>query len=295
MSDNNERTTRNEVFSTPPVPPDQPPQGHQPGIQTRNVMHDDFGYDIPTECVPLPSRGVVYSFESALHGKETIDIKAMTAKEEDILTSRALIKKGTVITELIKSCIVDKNIDVEEMLVGDRNAIMTAIRVTGYGADYPIEVDCPDCGESVKQSFDLAQLAIKRLGVEPVAAGANIFETTLPKTKKTVRFKFLTGFDERELMTISERKKKQGKQTDSLVTERYNRQLVSVGSVTDKNKINHFIRNMPAGDSLHLRKFIDKVEPGIDMKGWLECPQCGEQSEVRLPMGASFFWPDAAE
>jgi hypothetical protein len=101
------------------------------GIQTKDVMRDDFGFEVPIESVPLPSNGVVYPADSPLHDRETVDIRSMTAREEDILTSRALIKKGTVITELIRSCLTDKRIQVQDMLAGDRNAIMVALRITG--------------------------------------------------------------------------------------------------------------------------------------------------------------------
>ena len=123
------------------------------GISTNNVMKDDFGFEVPVESVPLPSKGTVYDADNPLHGKETLEIKAMTAKDEDILTSRALIKKGTVITHLLKSCLIDKTINPEHMLSGDRNAIMTALRVTGYGPEYTVEVDCPACGERSKQNL----------------------------------------------------------------------------------------------------------------------------------------------
>jgi len=275
----------NEVFTAN--------QATQAGFQTRNVMADDFGFEVPVETVPLPSNGIVYPLDSPLHGLETVDIKAMTAREEDILTSRALIKKGTVISELIKSCLVDKNIDVNKMLVGDRNAIMTALRVTGYGSLYNVEVDCPDCGERSKQDFQLTELPIKRLEISPVAEGANLFEFNLPVTKKKVHFRFLIGEDETDIAVAQERRKKLGSQTDNLVTTRLQHQIVAVDGVKDRSKINVFIRGMPARDSLALRKHVDKHEPGIDMKQWMDCPSCMESSEVRLPMGASFFWPDA--
>jgi len=282
MSDSQEREKRNRVF--------QEPQAH--GIPTRNVMQEDFGVTIPVDSVPLPSSGIVYPADGSLFGRETIDIKAMTAREEDILTSRALIKKGTVITELLRSCIVDKSIDPEMLLSGDRNALMTAVRITGYGSDYTVEVECPECDEKCKETFQLADLRIKRLEISPVAEGSNQFEFKLPLTKKDTRFKFLTGYDEREMNTISERRKKQGLEGDSLITQRLMHQIISIGGITDQNKVNQFIRSMPAGDSLALRRYIDKHEPGIDMKSWMECKHCSEQSEVRLPMGASFFWPD---
>ena len=263
------------------------------GIQTRDVMRDDFGFEVPLESVPLPSNGVVYPPESSLHMRETVEIRSMSAREEDILTSRALIKKGTVITELIKSCLIDKKIYVPDMLAGDRNAIMVALRITGYGAEYAVEADCPKCNVRSKQEFNLGDMPIKRLQIEPVAKGQNVFEFKLPVTKKTVNFKFLTGRDEEEISTIQERTKKQGAQADNIVTNRLQFAIVSIDGKTDRSSINGFIRNMPARDSMSLRKFIDANEPGIDMKGNFDCPSCSDVNEVRVPLGASFFWPDA--
>jgi hypothetical protein len=278
-----DRNDRNGVFTG----------GAGPGIPVRDVMKDDFGFEIPVESVPLPSKGAVYPPDSPLHGCETVDIRAMTAREEDILTSRALIKKGTVITELIKSCLTDKRIDVSKMLSGDRNALMVALRITGYGADYNVEAECPACNTKSKQTFNLSDLEIKPLQVEPVQNGTNLFEVTLPITKKRVRFKFLTGADEEEIMIIQDRKKKAGGVGDNLVTTRLQFSLVEVEGKTDKALISSFIRSLPARDSLFLRQTIDQNEPGIDMKSHMECPSCSETSEVRIPLGATFFWPDA--
>jgi hypothetical protein len=261
-------------------------------IKVSNVMKDDFGFEIPQESVPLPSRGVIYTQDGALYGQETIDIRPMTAREEDILTSRAYIKSGTVLTKLLKSCIVDKNIKPDDLISGDRNALLVSLRITGYGADYDVEVDCPECGTKSKQAFDLSQLKIKRLEVDPVVMGDNLFEVQLPITKKTVRVKFLTGHDEREMMITNERKKKSGMKVETAITDRLSRSIVSVDGITDRNKLNFFVKNIPARDSLSLRRFLDKHEPGIIMKSWMNCPHCHEQSEVGLPMGASFFWPD---
>ena len=287
MSNNDDRAKRNEVFSGP--------TGRAPNqaIPSRDVMRDDFGFEIPVDVVPLPSKGIVYPVDSSMHGKETVSIRAMTAREEDILTSKALIKKGTVISELLKSCIVDDGFDPMAMLTGDRNALMTALRITGYGQEYKVEVTCPSCSERSKQDFNLGELPLKRLELDPIATGANLFEVELPVTKKKARFKFLTGEDEQEISTINERRKKSGQQTDNLVTTRLTYSLVSVDGITDKSKLNIFIKKMPARDSLFLRRHIDKNEPGIDMKTWMDCPSCLETSEVRLPLGASFFWPES--
>lgn len=265
------------------------------GFSTRNVLRDDFGMEVPVESVPLPSEGKVYPPDSSAYSRETVEIKAMTAKEEDILTSRALIKKGTVISELIRSCLVDKSINVDSLIVGDRNALMTAIRVTGYGSEYKVEVTCPECSEKSTNAFSLGELPIKRLQINPVAPGENAFEFILPLTKKKVVFRFLTGKDELDINVEVERRKKAKltSDVDNLVTNRLVYSIVSVDGITDRNKISSFIRNMPARDSQALRKYMDENEPGIEMKSWMECPHCLESSEVNLPIGASFFWPNS--
>ena len=210
MSDKTAREARNEIFGggTAPIP-------------TKNVMLEDFGYEVPVENVPLPSGGICYPSDGVLYGKDTVQIRAMTARDEDILTSKALIKKGTVITHLLQSCLIDKNIRVDDMLSGDRNAIMISLRITGYGSSYNVEIDCPACSERSKQSFELGALPIKRLSVPPIAEGANLFEFKLPITKKSVQFKFLTGRDEQEIMVTNDRKKKQGMASNNLVTSRF--------------------------------------------------------------------------
>jgi len=276
---------RSEVFNNP----DQPEETLRgtPGIQTQQL---DF--EIPVETVPLPSQGLAYPLDHPLHGAKTVDIKAMTAREEDILTSRAFIKKGTVIAELIKSCVVDKRIDPGTLLSGDRNALMVAIRITGYGSEYIVEAECPVCNNKGKHDFNLAELPINALAIEPLEMGQNLFETQLPMTKKIVTFRFMTGRDEREILISSERRKKGGIAGDNLVTERLQHTLVTIEGTTDRSAINHFIRHMPARDSLYMRRFMDKNEPGVEMKGWIDCLDCGESSEVEFPIGTSFFWPD---
>ena len=264
--------------------PDFVAKAQSDAIQKQEVKY-------PTETIPLPTKGWFYPETNPLSSGE-IELKQMTAREEDILTSRALIKNGTVITELLKSCIVDKTIDVRKMLSGDRNAIMVALRITGYGPEYKVEVECPSCSEKSTQEFDLIQLPIKRLTIDPVREGENLFELQLPVSKKVIQFKFLTGADEEEISTAQERKKKAGMQVDTLVTTRLAYSIMAIDGRVEKNEISKFIRNMPARDSLTLRKHMDKTEPGIEMKGYINCRLCGHNEEVQMPMGASFFWPD---
>ena len=263
-------------------------------IQVQNVIKEAFNWEVPVEVVPVPSEGKVYPADSPLFNKKILEIKAMTAQEEDILSSRALIQQGTVISHLIQSCLIDKSLDVRNMLLGDRNALMVSVRITGYGAEYAAESSCPSCGASSSQRYNLTDLEIKRLELEPVSPGVNLFEFTLPVTKKVVHFKFLTGADEEERSLVVERKKKliPGMKVDSQVTSRLEQLIVSIDGIDDRNKINHFVKSMPALDSRRLRSYIEKNEPGIDMSVWMSCPACSETSRVSLPIGSNFFWPD---
>jgi Zn finger protein HypA/HybF involved in hydrogenase expression len=220
-----------------------------------------------------------------------VEIRPMTAREEDILTSRALLKKGTVVTELIKSCLVDKSINTLDLVAGDRNALMVAVRITGYGAEYTAEVSCPECEAKSQQTFNLAELPVKRLEIDPVTEGQNLFEFVLPHTKKKVLFKFTTGKDEEELTVIQEKQKKLGLKTDSTVTTALQQAIVSVDGIEDRAKINNFIKAMPARDSLALRNHIRQNEPGLTMKQDMTCPECGHSEEVNMPLGVSFLWP----
>jgi hypothetical protein len=222
-----------------------------------------------------------------------VEIKAMTAREEDILTSSALLKKGTVITELIRSCLVDKRINPIDMLTGDRNALMVAIRITGYGHEYDAEVACSDCSVTSAREFNLSQLPLRRLTIDPVSPGENLFAHKLPFTKKVVHFRFLTGADEEEISKTQERQKKLGLSSDSLVTTNLMHAIVSVGGSDDRTKISQFVRMMPARDSLSLRNYIRKHEPGLQMRQEVTCESCGHSEEVGMPLGVKFLWPSA--
>jgi hypothetical protein len=264
-----------------------------PAMSQADAVKAEFGLDIPLEAVPLPSSGKVYPVESSLHNTEVVEIRPMTAREEDILTSRALLKKGTVITELIKSCLTDRSINPIDLLGGDRNALMVAIRITGYGPEYKAEIECGECGTKSPHEFNLGELPVKRLEIEPTSAGRNLFEFVLPKSRKLVKFRFLTGRDEEEIMATSEKQKKLGLSTEANVTTNLMHSIVSVDGVEDRSKIANFIRMMPARDSLALRNYIKDNEPGVMMRQETSCPSCGHSEEVTMPLGVTFLWPSA--
>lgn len=257
------------------------------------MMAREFGVQIPNEVVPLPSEGRIYATNHPLHNKTTVDIRAMTARDEDILTSPALLKKGAVITELIRSCLLDKNINPNDLLVGDRNALMVGIRVTGYGSQYPAEVTCSECNVTSETTFDLSALAINSLNISPVASGVNEFDYQLPRSGVVVRFRFLTGRDENEILMTQERQKKTGVGGDNNVTLSLQHHIVSVNGVTDKVKLATFVKMMPAADSTALRAYIRDNEPGIVMKQERTCEKCNHVEEVTIPIGVTFLWPNA--
>lgn len=254
---------------------------------------NDYGYAPPVNSVTLPSKGKVYGADSPLFQQEQLDVRAMTAKDEDILSSRALIKKGVVLSTLMKSCITNKMIDPDMMLVGDRNAILTSIRVSAYGPEYPVEISCPQCDSKFENTFDLSTLPLKTLDVDPVAPGANVFKFLLPVTKREVLFKFMTGHDVAELDKTQERMRKvRGVGAlEENVTTRLHAQCISIGGETDRNKLSQLIRNMPARDSKAWRDYIDEIAPGVEMLQNAVCPTCNEESEVDVPIGPEFFWP----
>jgi hypothetical protein len=139
----------------------------------------------------------------------------------------------------------------------------------------------------------LAALPIRRLDINPTEPGSNLFEFVLPRSKKTVKFRFLTGRDEEEIMVMSEKQKKLGLSTESNVTTNLLHSIVSIDGVHDRSKIAGFVKMMPAMDSLALRNYIKDHEPGLTMKQETSCPSCGHSEEVAMPLGVNFLWPQA--
>lgn len=280
-----EREQRNQIFTQ------QVPQQVAAQQAPQTKVAAEFGLDIPTELVPLPSYGRVYPQNSSLYGADAVEIRPMTTREEDILTSKVLLKKGTVVTELIKSCLIDKSISPADLITGDRDALLVAIRITGYGHEYEAETQCPECDFVGKETFDLSALSVKRLEIDPVTPGSNSFEFLLPVCKKKVRFRFLTGRNEEEMLATAEKQKKLGLQSDNAVTSNLTYSIESVDGIDDRAKIASFVKVLPARDSLALRSYMAKHKPGIEMKQTVTCSACGHQHEAGIPMGVKFLWP----
>ena len=226
---------------------------------------------------------------------ESLDVRGMTAKEEDILTSRALLKRGVALSYLMRACISDRLVDPDEMLVGDRNAVLVAIRVGGYGPEYRVDIRCPECDEKVEATFDLSRLPLRMLEERPLQDGRNAFAFTLPLSKREVVFTLLTGKTSHDVdLTVERLRNALGVDApDPAASTRLKAQVVSLAGETDRKRIDALVGSMPAFDSRALREFIDHVSPGVDMVQEHGCPKCGALSEVDVPLGVEFFWPSA--
>ena len=228
----------------------------------------------PTEVVDLPSKGLLYPKENPLSSGQ-IEVKYMTAKEEDILTSANLIKSGRVIEKLLESLIVDKSIKVDDILVGDKNAILIAARILAYGKDYPVEV------LGTKVTVDLTTLKDKYLDESIVTEGKNEFEFELPATKRKLTFKLLTSADE-----------KVGDGVSYGVTTRLKQQILSVDGDSKKTTINSFVDNeFLSRDSVAFREYVNEIQPDVDMTSTY-IDSVGEEKEFTVPMTVSFLWPN---
>ena len=248
----------------------------------------------PTEIIDLPTQGKLYPEGHPLRSGK-LEMKYMTAKEEDILTSQNLIQKCVVIDMLLRSLIIGngkgQRVNYDDLLLGDKNAVMVAARVLGYGAEYPVEIPCPKCGVKHKQTVDLAKLENKDI---EIIDNGNIFDFELPLSKKTITFKLLCHFDEEQIQEEIKRMKK--KAHSSLIsyelTSRLKQLIIAVDGDDTKKTINNFVENeFISRDSLAFRNNLEKVTPDVDMSVYFQCDECGHETSVNIPMTVEFFWP----
>jgi hypothetical protein len=238
-------------------------------------------FKLPTETIELPSKGLLYPSDSPL-ASGTIEMKYMTAKEEDILTNQSYIQNGTVLDKLLQSLIVTK-ISYDDLLIGDKNAIMIAARVLGYGKDYKFMYR----GE--EETVDLSKIENSPLHEEVQKAKSNEFAFTLPGSGNAVTFKLLTHGDEKKIEQETKGLTKINKNSSTTITTRLKHQILSVNGETEKPKIREFVDNyLLAQDSRALREKIKQLSPDVDLTFF---PENGD-NRVNIPIGLNFFWPD---
>jgi len=250
-------------------------------------------YGFPTEVLSLPSQGLLYPEDSPLRSGK-VDVKYMTAKEEDILTSTNLIEQGVVITRLLESVIADPKVKLNDMLVGDKNAIMVGTRILGYGKDYDITLTDPDTNERVEYSVDLSKLENKPIDEKLFEKGNN-FTFELPNSKRIVGFKLLTQQDENEIRDVMQDYEKVQKLTgvSYALTTRFKHQIVSIDGENDQKQIDNFVDNeFLALDTREFRKHLEEITPDIELK-FDYTSQTGNLHKLDVPLGLDFFWPAA--
>jgi hypothetical protein len=244
-------------------------------------------FSFPTETIDLPSGGKLYPEGHPLRSGK-IDIKYMTAKEEDILTSTNLIQKGVVIDRLMDSIIVTPGVKSADLFVGDLNAVMVAARILGYGKDYETELPCVQCSTKFPHRVDLTSLDMTAPDDVPTV---NQFNAKLP-TGVEVTFKLLTRQDELEIEKEVAALKKFNKSIEGDTTVRLNYMITSVNGNSDKKVIRQFSEAMIMRDLRALREEIKRVSPDVNFEVEANCPSCDSEVKVRMPMGVNFFWPD---
>ena len=239
-------------------------------------------YKFPTETVELPSKGLIYPSDSPLHSGK-VEMKYMTAKEEDILTNQAFIKQGVVLDKLLRALTLDK-FDTKSLFAGDKNALIVASRILGYGKDYSFTLDKED------YTVDLTTLENKSFN-ESLITPNGTFEFILPSSENKIEFKFLTESDEEKITQEIEGYQKINKNNSSEVTTRLKHQIISINGSSDKNDIREFVDTMLlASDSRALKLYIKEVSPDVELSTKIEIN--GKEEVIDIPINLNFFWPD---
>ena len=242
----------------------------------------DQNITIPTEIIDLPSKGLIYPAENPLSSGK-IEMKYITAKEEDILTNQSYIQKGTVLDKLLQALIVSK-INYNDLIVGDKNAIMVAARILGYGKDYSFEYN----GE--QHTIDLSQLDNKPFDESKlVSKNTNEFVFVLPSSNVNITYKILTHGDEQKIQNELNGLKKLGTNSSPELSTRLKYIITSVNGDRDNKTIRQFVDTaLLARDSRELRKHIKDTQPDVDLSFFPD----GSSDRVDIPVGLKFFWPD---
>lgn len=246
-------------------------------------------YPFPTEIISLPSKGLVYPESNPL-SKGEVTVKLMTAKEEDILTSTALIKKGIQLDKLLESIVIEPGVNINDLVIGDKNAILVTSRILAFGPEYQAKITDPFDREEVEVTIDLSEIKIKEIDENKLNRD-NEFEFFLPISKTPIKFKLLTHGDELLINKDIEASQKTLK-TSNEITTRYRRIITEVDGVRDAGTISNFVTNrLLAGDSKALRKAISDLSPDLDLKFDYTSPVTGETEALRIPFGIGFFYP----
>ena len=262
--------------------------------EASSVKSSNNSQTYPAETVDLPSKGYFYSESSPL-SKGSIEMKMMTAREEDILTNENFIKKGIVLDKLLESLIVTPGVNINDLLMVDKNALFVAARRLAYGDAYgPVKIECRKCNVENKVTIDLGQLNEKDIDFSAMERGVNEFEFQFPVSKRTIIFKLLTSGDEDAIDRDSKAMAKIKKNITAEVTTRLKKMIVSLDGKRDPALITKFVDNeLLSRDSMALRGYVKSIAPELDLGFNFVCENCQNEERMDVPMTVQFFWPDA--
>ena len=255
----------------------------------------DESYNFPTEIIDLPSKGIGYPKDNILSSGQ-IEMKYMTAKEEDILTSANLIRKGTVLDKLFQSLIITP-INYNDLLIGDKNAVMIAARILGYGKGYSFELVCPECQAKNQVDIDLTTLDNTEFDEEVLALQGNdgFIDWELPHSKRKITFKIPTHQIEekvRKEMLAKQKLFKDGVNPE--ITTRFKHIVLSVDGNDEKKHIHNFVDNeFLSRDSFAFRTYLGTIQPDVNFNIETSCQECDYMGEAALTIDAGFFWPQS--
>lgn len=243
----------------------------------------------PTEVIDLPSKGWFYNPDGPLASGQ-VELKYMTAREEDILTSLNLIQKGVVIDRLLKAVVVSP-IDIKDLLVGDKNGILIACRILAYGKDYPATITCRSCQAVNSVRVDLTALEEKTLE-EPEEKGKNEFTFVLPATGKKITYRILTHGNDEDINIEMASQRKLGAEVEYTSSTRLKYIIQSIDGNYDQGAIREFVDNeLISRDAHALRAEYSKMAPDMDLSFPFKCNSCEEERRMQVPLGIDFFWP----
>jgi hypothetical protein len=262
------------------------------GLQSQPIQQQQSApksFPFPTEIIGLPSKGLVYAESNPL-SKGEVTVKLMTAREEDILTSATLIRKGIQLDKLLESIVVEPGVNINDLVIGDKNAILVTSRILAFGPDYEAKINDPFDNEEIDVTIDLSQIKVKEIDENKLNRN-NEYDFFLPISKTNIKFKLLTHGDEMIINKDIEASQKTLKQSNEITT-RYRRIITEVDGVRDTGTISNFVTNrLLAGDSKALRKYIAEITPDLDLKFDYTSPATGESEALRIPFGIGFFYP----